>query len=87
MSPGRRARAALALGAVVAGLAGCGRYYWSKPNASLEEFNRDSAACAREASPQYQIVIDDTYRACLKARGWQREQKIEPKPGWYRGIE
>jgi hypothetical protein len=73
--------------AVVGGLVACGRHYWSKPNGSMDEFNRDSAACAKEASPQYQILIDETYRACLRARGWVRAQQTGPTPGWYRGIE
>jgi hypothetical protein len=83
----RAIRTAIALVAVVAAVAACGRYYWSKPGGSLDEFNRDSAACAREASPQYQILIEETYRACLRARGWVRAQQAQPAPGWYRGIE
>jgi hypothetical protein len=37
---------------------------------------------------QGQEVIEDNYRQCLRDRGWQREQKLDPAPiGWYRGIE
>jgi len=85
MTVWRRARV---VALVAATLAGCGLHYWGKPGASLEEFNRDSAACAKDASPQYGILIDDIYRACLRARGWKRAQQQEPLPaGWYRGIE
>jgi hypothetical protein len=81
-------RRALLVVALAAALAGCGRHYWNRPGASLEEFNRDSAACAKDASPQYGILIEDIYRACLRARGWNRAQQQEPPPaGWYRGIE
>ena len=85
MTSARRALIAVAL---LVALGGCGRHFWSKPGASLEDFNRDSAACAREASPQYGIVIPEAYRACLRVRGWTRAQQQEPTPpGWYRGIE
>ena len=85
--PRRRVRSALALVMIVAALGGCGRYYWSRAGGSIDDFNRDSAACAKDASPQYGILIEETYRACLKARGWVRAQRVEQGPGWYRGIE
>ena len=72
---------------------GCTRYYWSKPGSAAEEFSRDSAACAREASPNEAsrmqgIVQLEVYRACLTARGYTREKQLEPVPsGFYRGIE
>jgi len=76
----------LPMAAVVA--ASCGRHYWSKPSATLDDFNRDSAACAKAASPAYGIVVEDNYRACLRDKGWVRAQQGEPvPPGWYRGIE
>jgi hypothetical protein len=82
------ARFALVTVVLLAALGGCGRHFWNKPGASLEDFNRDSAACAKEASPQYGILIEEMYRHCLRARGWSRAQQQEPAPpGWYRGIE
>ncbi len=81
----------VALGGLVLMLvtvAGCGRHYWSRPGASLDDFNHDSAACAKAASPAYGIIVQDNYRQCLRDRGWQRAQQLEPvPPGWYRGIE
>lgn len=69
-------------------LAGCGLHYWGKVGASQDDFNRDSAACAKEASPQYGVFVKDRYRECLRTRGWTRGQQHEPLPaGWYRGIE
>jgi len=75
-------------------LVGCGKHYWSKPGAADRDFNRDSLECARENSVQmtpnkdYGLVIADLYKMCLKARGWNRAQQLEPVPaGWYRGIE
>lgn len=68
--------------------AGCGVFYWSRPGASRDDFNRASAACARQASPAYGIFVQEIYRECLRAEGWQRAQQQEPVPaGWYRGIE
>ena len=80
-------RLALVVVALVALLGGCGRHYWGKAGASQDDFNRDSAACAREASPQYGVFIKDRYRDCLRGRGWTRAQQHEPPSGWYRGIE
>ena len=85
MIPARRVGVALAL---LAGLGGCGLHYWGKTGASQDDFNRDSSACSKEASPQYGIFIEDVYRACLRGRGWTRAQQQAPPPGgWYRGIE
>jgi 8-oxo-dGTP pyrophosphatase MutT (NUDIX family) len=85
---GALGRRALALGICLVVLGGCGLHYWSRPGGTADDFNRDSAACAKEASPQYGILIQDTYRACLRARGWTRAQHHEPVPaGWFRGIE
>ena len=84
----------LVLGAMVAvvGLGGCGKFYWGQPGATQEQWDRDSRECAKEAAPspsaaQYGIVYEGSYRACLSARGWKREQHVNPPPGWYRGIE
>lgn len=75
-------------------LSGCGRYYWSRLGATLEDFRLDSQQCAGEASltpeaARYGLVRQDAYRACLGKRGWMREQHADPPPppGWYRGIE
>jgi hypothetical protein len=87
----RRAHQCCRLAVLTVGLvalAGCGRYYWSKPAGTLDDFNRDSAACARQASPAYGLIIEETYRSCLRSKGWSRAQQLEPVPaGWYRGIE
>ena len=75
-------------------LVGCGKHYWNKPGAADSDFNKDSMECARENSVQmapnkdYGRVIADLYKMCLRARGWNRAQQLEPVPtGWYRGIE
>ena len=85
MTPGHRALAVVML---LAGLGGCEPKFWNKPGATLEDFNRDSAACSKEANTQYGIFVNDVYRACLGARNWVRAPRGEPPPpGWYRGIE
>lgn len=68
-------------------LAACGTTkHWTKPGATAEDFNRDSYACAKETSrdtfrwrapivggPKYGPEVDkDMYRACLRARGYER---------------
>jgi len=68
-------------------LGGCGLHYWSRPDASLDTFNRESAACAKEATTSG-ALDRDRYRDCLKGKGWIRAQHQPPIPaGWYRGIE
>ena len=75
-------------------LTGCGKHYWGKAGASLEDFARDSGECARQnalyrdAAKEFGTVLQDQYNECLRRRGWQRGQKLDPPPaGWYRGIE
>jgi len=53
---------------------------------------RRTAPTPKESAPTpsaagYGIVYERLYRACLSARGWKREQHVDPPPGWYRGIE
>ena len=86
-------RLALAAAAVAVLLGGCGRYYWGRPGAAVGDFQRDNGECAAEAAPaprpgEYAVFDTETYRACLAARGWQRDQQWDPPPsGWYRGYE
>lgn len=74
-------------------LLGCGKFYWGKPGAAQWEFADDHRECVSQvaltnANKEYGVVPKDLYRACLKARGWQRKQHVEPVPwGWFRGIE
>ena len=77
---------------VAVGLAGCGKFYWTKPGSTLEEFERDSADCARATSlnPTAAAVGNvDTraYRACLTQRGYVRQQHVTSPPDGYRGFE
>ena len=79
------------IGVVLVGLfaaTGCGgKFYWSKPGSTAAEFERDSKQCAQEASQDAGGRFDLNYRKCLTERGYSREHKTEPGPGWYRGIE
>src|SRR5262249_62299162 len=75
-------------------VAACGKHYWGKSGASPEDFGRDSGECAREnalyrgTTKEFGTVLQDQYKDCLRTRGWQRAQKLDPPPpGWYRGIE
>src|SRR5262245_14436253 len=82
----------LAIPLIALGIAGCGKFYWSKPGATEDDFNRDSQECARKSTTGsvtgVGIGLDETaYRNCLRARGYTREQHGSPPAGWYRGIE
>jgi hypothetical protein len=75
-------------------LVGCGKHYWNKPGAGFADFARDSGECAQAnavhmgGDKSYGIVHLDFYRACLRVRGWVREQRPEPiPPEWFRGFE
>ena len=89
----RLSRHWLAIVVLAGSLAGCGRYYWSRPPATAEQFDADSGACALEATPgsapgEYVVFRGETYRRCLSARGWVRaKQGDPPPPGWFRGHE
>lgn len=79
--------------ALAVSLAGCSRYYWSKPDAAVEEFDQDNRDCALEASANpteasHGIMNQTVYRACLEARQWVRKKEFTPPPpGSYRGFE
>lgn len=77
---------------VAGGLVGCGKYYWTRPGGTYEQFDRDSTACARDTSPNptaasHGAVVAEAYRACLTARGWTRQPHALPPPDAYRGFE
>ncbi len=93
MPTGRSAPRGLWVSIVVVSLVGCTRYYWSKPGATADQFERDNRECAREtaANPTdaaHGIVDEPRYRACLQARQWVRKKEFTPPPpDSYRGIE
>jgi hypothetical protein len=73
---------------------GCGRYYWSKPGSTAQQFTQDNQTCLQQAvasAPAGSASPDSVrhaYRACLNGRGYVRDKQIEPPPaGFYRGIE
>jgi hypothetical protein len=80
------------LGLLALALSGCGAFYWGKPGGTAEQFERDSVECAKQATPAaagslYGLGSESIYKTCLRSRGWVREQKSSPEPGWFRGIE
>jgi hypothetical protein len=91
MRQNRLAVACAALAAV--SLSGCTAFYWSRPGSTPDQFTKDNQECAKEAAPTpsavgYGIIIQDVYRACLKARGYVRSKEYQPvSANFYRGIE
>ena len=71
-------------------LAGCGKYYWSKPGSTRDQFDADSRECAKEAtaSPAAAPSIEqEVYRSCLSARGYVRQKLVDKPSDAHRGIE
>lgn len=80
--------------ALIVLLSGCGKHYWSRQGATVNDFARDSQECAQavaistSSDKTYGIVKADHYKMCMKSRNWVRDQHPEPvPPGWYRGFE
>lgn len=60
---------------VVIAFAGCAEKRWTKPGATVEDFNRDSHACGQEAQRGVFVgapVHTRVYRSCMSARGYRR---------------
>jgi hypothetical protein len=71
-------------------LGGCGKYYWSKPGSTRDQFDADSRECAKQAtaSPAAAPSIEqEVYRSCLSARGYVREKLVTKTSDAHRGIE
>ena len=60
---------------VATGVAGCTEKRWTKPGATVEDFNRDSHECGQEAQRGVFVqapVKTRTYRSCMFNRGYSR---------------
>lgn len=69
---------------------GCARFYWVKDGSTPEQFARDSKACEQEATASpaaAKSVEQSTYRECLFARGYTRQELYMPGADAHRGIE
>ena len=58
-------------------LTGCAEKRWSKPDATLEDFNRDSHACVLEARRGVYIgtpINKRHYRGCMRGRGYRQAE-------------
>jgi hypothetical protein len=67
---------------------GCGVHYWQRQGSDVQDFERDSSGCVTEAkAPRLSFEPEQLYRACMRARGWQRVQVGVPEPDQFRGPE
>jgi len=94
MQTSRIVRIAVVASGLVVTLGGC-KYYWYRPQSTAEMFVRDSDECWNEGrsamsgtrySATSQSLSQEVYRACLQARGYER-QKTTAGPEKYRGYE
>jgi len=82
--PLRLVVATLALGGL---LTGCGKHYWQAPERGYVDFRIDSRECIEEAKIKYDVGSERIYRACMRARGWERVQTQYPTDRQFRGPE
>ncbi len=56
-------------------LAGCTQYVWVKPDATHQDFNRDSGQCKAQAfgAPPAQAAI--VYSNCMYGKDWYEVEK------------
>jgi hypothetical protein len=67
---------------------GCGAHYWQRQGAVVQDFQQDSQLCVSEAkAPRLNIEPEQMYRACMRARGWQRVKAGVPERDQFRGPE
>ena len=67
---------------------GCGVHYWQRQGADVQDFQQDSRICVTEAKvPRLNIEPEQMYRACARARGWQRVQAGVPERDQFRSPE
>jgi len=77
---------------VVFVLAGCanGPWYWTRAEATREQFNADHDTCAQAAMVGYGVGSEQVYKRCLASKGWTRVQGRGTQPlsvPHFRGIE
>ena len=69
---------------------GCAKYYWTRADTVDAQFHTDSYVCAKDSSPGPGTAVKDVrklnhqlYKACLNARGYQRDKyAFPPTPSW-----
>jgi len=69
-------------------LSGCA-HYWERPGAGAEDFVRESSVCVEEAKkmPPIGSAMEQTYRNCMKSRGWRRIEVSVADTNQFRGPE
>jgi hypothetical protein len=68
--------------------AGCGVHYWERSGAEVQDFQQDSQGCVTEAKvARLNIEPEQIYRACMRARGWERVKPGVPERNQFRGPE
>ena len=67
---------------------GCGVHYWQRPGADVQDFQEDSQGYVTDVKvPRFSIEPEQIFRACMRARGWQRVQAGVPERNQFRGPE
>jgi len=65
--------------------AGCA-HYWERSGGSVEDFERESAACIEDAKDG-PSSLEPVYRACMRGRRWKRVEVSVADNNQFRGPE
>ena len=72
-------------------LASCagGPVFWTRPGASLADFEVDHGVCFKDATIGYGIGSEKTYKACMVSKRWSRARTSSglPDAAHFRGPE
>lgn len=73
-------------------IAGCatGPMYWTRPDATAPLFRVDNQQCFDAAYLGYGTGNEQTYKACMRSKGWTRTQGTgvaDPEGAFFRGPE
>jgi hypothetical protein len=80
-------------------LTACGKFYWTRPGATYDDFAAEHRECLEKGGfpvkdrPGYVVIPEANLKSCLLAKGWTRVQwqavrADEVRPAnLYRGLE
>ena len=63
-------------------------HYWERPGGGVADFERESSVCIEEAKKMPPgDAMEQTYRTCMRSRGWRRIEVSVADTNQFRGPE